>query len=219
MAAAPVWMRRPLHDRTLGPSACKDLRLSPQHNPTQLNPVTGRPLITPVHRAKNNSWGLNLGCYKINMCLWLWACLQLSIFNHGNQNKQRCEADFKSALSDPPFMSSLALFSIIQSHLIGIISALFPVSCLDIWPAALTTTITQRVLLRMYWKSLGRMRAGGGGMADSMTEVRKRMILLLPGKVQQTNPWKKMLFTLADKIFFSRALFEIPAEMFYDKRC
>lgn len=100
-------------------------------------------------------------------------------------------------------MSPLPLFSIIQSHLIGIISALFPVSCLDIWPAALTTTITQRVLLRMYWKSLRRMRAGGGRgwVADSMTEVRKRMILLLPGKIQQTEPWKKMLFTLADKTF------------------
>lgn len=142
MAAAPVWMRRPLHDRTLGPSACKDLSLSPQHNPTQLNPVTGRPLITPVHRAKNNSKGLNLGHDKIKMSL-LWAGLQLSIFNYCNQNKQRCEADFKSALSDPPFVSPLALFSIIQSHLIGIISALFSVSCLDIWPAALTTTITQ----------------------------------------------------------------------------
>lgn len=115
-------------------------------------------------------------------------------------------------------MSPLALFSIIQSHLIGIISALFPVSCLDIWPAALTTTITQRLLLRMYWKSLGRMGTGGGGVADSMTEVRKRMILLLPGKIQQTNPWKKMLFTLTDKIFFSCLLFETPAEMFYDKK-
>ncbi len=55
-------------------------------------------------------------------------------------------------------------------------------------------------------------------MADSMTEVRKRMILLLPGKIQQTNPWKKMLFTLTDKIFFSCLLFETPAEMFYDKK-
>lgn len=73
MAAAPVWMQRPLHDRTLGPSACKDLRLSPQHNPTQLNPVTGRPLITPVRQAKNNSRGLNLGCDKIKMSLWLWV--------------------------------------------------------------------------------------------------------------------------------------------------
>lgn len=76
MAAAPVWMRRPLRDRTLGPSACKDLRLSPQHNPSQLNPVTGRPLITPVHRAKNNSGGLNHGRDKIKMNL----CLQLSVF-------------------------------------------------------------------------------------------------------------------------------------------
>ena len=130
--------------------------------------------------------------------------LQLSIFNHRNQNKQRCEADFKSALSDPPFMSPLPLFSIIQSHLIGIISALFPVSCLDIWPAALTTTITQRVLLRMYWKSLGRMRAGGGRVADSMTEVRKWMILLLPGKIQQTNPWKiDVVYTRRQNLFFS----------------
>lgn len=56
-------------------------------------------------------------------------------------------------------------------------------------------------------------------MADSMTEVRKRMILLLPGKIQQTNPWKKMLFTLTEKIFFSCLLFETPAEVFYDKRC
>lgn len=38
-------------------------------------------------------------------------------------------------------------------------------------------------------------------MADSMTEARKRMILLLPGKIQQTEPWKKM-FTLKDKISF-----------------
>lgn len=135
------------------------------------------------------------------------------------KTSSKCEADFKSAPSDPPFMSPLPLFSIIQSHLIGIISALFPVSCLDIWPAALTTTITQRVLLRMYWKSLRRMRAGGGRgwVADSMTEVRKRMILLLPGKIQQTEPWKKMLFTLADKTF---SLFFLPfVEVFYDKRC
>lgn len=132
----------------------------------------------------------------------MWACLQLSIFNHRNQNKQKYEADFKSPLSDLPFMSPLALFSIIQSYLIGIISALFPVSCLDIWPAALTTTITQSVLSRMYWKSLERMTAGGRGMADSMTEVRKRMILLLPGKVQQTSLWKKMSFTFSHKMLF-----------------
>lgn len=103
----------------------RDLRLSPQHNPSQLNPVTRRPLITPVRQAKNNSRGLNLGRDKIKMSLWLWTCLQLSIFNHCNKNKQRCEADFKSGLPDLPFMSPLALFSIIQSHLIGIISALF----------------------------------------------------------------------------------------------
>ena len=52
-------------------------------------------------------------------------------------------------------------------------------------------------------------------MADSMTEVRKLMIRLLPGKVQQTDQWKKM-FTVADKTFLF--LFEIPAEVFYDEK-
>lgn len=132
MASAPVWMRRPLHDRTVGPSACEGLCLSPQHNPTQLKPVVRRPLIKPAHWAKNNSRGFILACDKINMSQWVWARLQLSIFNHRNQNKQKCEADFKSPLCDPPCMSPPALFSIIQSHLIGIISALFPVSCLDV---------------------------------------------------------------------------------------
>lgn len=123
-----------------------------------------------------------------------------------------CEADFKSAPSDPPFMSPLPLFSIIQSHLIGIISALFPVSCLDIWPAALTTTITQSVVENVLEKfEEDESRREGGWVADSMTEVRKRMILLLPGKIQQTKLWKKMLFTLADKTFsfFSCLLFKI----------
>lgn len=162
-----------------------------------------RPLITPVHRAKNNSRGSNLACCKIKMRLWLQTCLQLSMCNHCNQNKQRCEADVKAELSDPAFTSPVALFSIIQSQLIGIFSALFPVSCLDIWPAA----VNHYNYSECCWECIGKAWRGWeqekGEMADSMTEMRKRMILLLPGKVQQTNPWKKMLFTLTDlNLFF-----------------
>lgn len=51
--------------------------------------------------------------------------------------------------------------------------------------------------------------------------MRKRLILLLPGKIQQTNRWKKMLFTTTDKgfFFFFLVFFEIAAEVLNDKRC
>lgn len=59
-------------------------------------------------------------------------------------------------------------FSIIQSHLIGIISAVFPVSCLDccVWPLQLLSVV-------------GNVLENVGGEDDSMMEVHKRMIPLL----------------------------------------
>lgn len=85
-------------------------------------------------------------------------------------------------------VTSLALFSIVRSHLIGIISALFPVSCLGFLAClALTATITQRGLLGMCWKSSGRGSADGSdrGVGERV------LILLLPGTNTTNKPVKK----------------------------
>lgn len=85
-------------------------------------------------------------------------------------------------------------------------------SCLDIWPAVLTTTITQN---ECCWECIGKGEGGweARGMAYSLTEVRKWMILLLPGKIQQTNWWKKIIvYTCIQDL-----LFRSPSALFYDK--
>lgn len=98
--------------------------------------------------------GLKTGCNKIKISLWVWTFLQLCIFKHCYQNKQWLSFHFSSRL--------------VFHHPVSLDRNSFSTfSCLDIWPAALTTTITQRVLLRMYWKSFGWMRAiieGWGGV-------------------------------------------------------
>lgn len=52
----------------------------------------------------------------------------------------------------------------------------------------------------------------GGAGGHSMTEVRGRMMLLLPGKIQQTNPEEKDLVCLLPQNSGSK-------KMFCDKRC
>lgn len=75
------------------------MQRSPQHNPSQLSPVTGRPLIAPVHRAKN-TW-----TSAVIKSRWVFDFESSAFFllNRCNQNKQRCEADFKSVPLMSPF--------------------------------------------------------------------------------------------------------------------
>lgn len=87
-------------------------------------------------------------------------------------------------------------FSIIQSHLIGIISAIFPISCLDccVWPLQLLCVV-------------GNVLENVGGEDDSMMEVHERMILLL-------QQW-----TTANHVGKRSCLLPISSHNWRDKRC